>query len=375
MNSLRDRAMRLLGQQQPVSLSILLPVHRASQDTLQNPIRFKNLIREAEHKLAANGLDSAAVRDLLAPLEARILDFEFWQHQQEGLAVYRTANFVDWVETPWPLRELTVVSPHFHLKPLLAAASPENGFFVLSVSKQGVQLHQCRNGEVHDITPAGVEKAFHTAEPDWGNASSQMHSAGGAAIVHGPGSVSDAERTYLEQSFRRVDRVLAPLITHSAGPVILAGVDWNQALYRSITSFPAALLAQSLGNLERSSPSEIWKAAWPLAEAHFQQLEQQALNEFFERDGHGLTSTDLTQILNASTDGRVADLFVPLGHHIWGAFHPSTRLIELHPDPLPHSEDLLNLAALQGLTHGVKVHTLPAEAMPDGSNIAAIFRY
>lgn len=375
MSSLREKAQELLSQQQPVSLSILLPVHRAGQDTLQNPIRFKNLLRQAEQKLTASGLDSAATHDLLAPLEARLPDFEFWQHQHEGLAVYRTAHFVDWVLTPWALPELTIVGPHFHTRPLLSAASPENGFFVLSLTKNGVHLHHCGNGVVHNVTPAEVKTAFHTAEPDWSNATSQMHSAGSSAIVHGPGSVSDAERTYLEQSFRRVDRVLAPLIHHSGAPVILAGVEWNQGVFRSITTFPAALLAQSLGNIEQSSPSEVWQAAWPLAEAHFERLEQQSLNRFHERDGHGLTSTNLNQILAAGADGRVADLFLPLGRHIWGAFDPATRHLQLHPEQLPQSEDLLNVAALQGLTHGVHIHAIPAANMPAGNSIAAIFRY
>ncbi|MGZ3568840.1 MAG: hypothetical protein ACXU9W_08590, partial [Thermodesulfobacteriota bacterium] len=39
-------------------VSIYMPTHRASPETKQDTIRFKNLIREAEERLKAGGLRS-----------------------------------------------------------------------------------------------------------------------------------------------------------------------------------------------------------------------------------------------------------------------------------------------------------------------------
>jgi hypothetical protein len=54
-----DQIKGLAQQTQSPSISIFLPTHRAGQDTQQDPIRFKNLIREAELTFWITGLDPA----------------------------------------------------------------------------------------------------------------------------------------------------------------------------------------------------------------------------------------------------------------------------------------------------------------------------
>ncbi|MCA1992277.1 MAG: hypothetical protein LDL41_09585 [Coleofasciculus sp. S288] len=48
-------------------VSIFMPTHRMSTETLQNPIRFKNLVRQAEELLVNGGLRGQDARDLLEP--------------------------------------------------------------------------------------------------------------------------------------------------------------------------------------------------------------------------------------------------------------------------------------------------------------------
>jgi hypothetical protein len=42
-----------------------MPTHRAFLETKQDPIRFKNLLREAEERLKAAGLPSQSAKKLL----------------------------------------------------------------------------------------------------------------------------------------------------------------------------------------------------------------------------------------------------------------------------------------------------------------------
>jgi hypothetical protein len=43
-------------------VSLFMPTHRSGRDTEQDPIRFKNLIREVEESLTAKGLRASEVR-------------------------------------------------------------------------------------------------------------------------------------------------------------------------------------------------------------------------------------------------------------------------------------------------------------------------
>ncbi|MBD0388054.1 MAG: hypothetical protein ICV54_16475, partial [Nostoc sp. C3-bin3] len=64
-------------------VSIYMPTYKMSTETLQNPIRFKNLMRLAEEKLIENGLRAQEARDLLLPAQ-ELDEYDFWQHQSDG---------------------------------------------------------------------------------------------------------------------------------------------------------------------------------------------------------------------------------------------------------------------------------------------------
>ena len=60
----------LAAQTQNPSISIFLPTHHAGQDTQQDPIRFKNLLRETEVRLLDTTMSSQEVSGLLQPAKA-----------------------------------------------------------------------------------------------------------------------------------------------------------------------------------------------------------------------------------------------------------------------------------------------------------------
>lgn len=72
-------------------VSIYLPTEKMGIETQKNPIRFKNLIREAEEKLIAYGLKGQEARDLLQPAQ-ELDNYDFWQHQGDGLAMFIADN-------------------------------------------------------------------------------------------------------------------------------------------------------------------------------------------------------------------------------------------------------------------------------------------
>jgi len=62
MNTLRQA---FLNSHPDRCVSLYMPTHRAGRETEQDPIRYKNLLREAEERLMANGLRSPEVQEML----------------------------------------------------------------------------------------------------------------------------------------------------------------------------------------------------------------------------------------------------------------------------------------------------------------------
>jgi hypothetical protein len=93
MKNLSLEQLKALAQQtSSPGISIFLPTHRAGQDAQQDPIRFKNLLREAEKQFLDNGMGPREVSALLQPAQALLDDSNFWNHQREGLAVFMAAD-------------------------------------------------------------------------------------------------------------------------------------------------------------------------------------------------------------------------------------------------------------------------------------------
>jgi hypothetical protein len=68
-------------------------------------------------------------------------------------------------------------------------------------------------------------------------------------------------------------------------------------------------------------------------------------------------------------------LFVPIGVQRWGTFDERTRQATLHRSPQGDDEDLLNDVAVRTVLTGGTVYAVRPDEMPDGSSIAALFRY
>src|SRR5690606_29880069 len=78
---------QFLEQTSRPRISIYFPTHRAGPETRQDPIRLKNLLRDARTQLEEQGHEEAAIHKMLKPASDLIPDIDFWRHLQEGLAL------------------------------------------------------------------------------------------------------------------------------------------------------------------------------------------------------------------------------------------------------------------------------------------------
>jgi hypothetical protein len=139
----RNDLKELVGRRAGPCVSIYQPTHRASPDTRsfaqQDPVRFKNLLREARQRLRT-GADVRDPEDLLEPAQRLLDDETFWRYQSDGLAVFLGPGTMRTFRVPLRFEELVVVAPGFHVKPLLALLTGDGLFYVLALSLNEVRL-------------------------------------------------------------------------------------------------------------------------------------------------------------------------------------------------------------------------------------------
>ncbi|MGH7391517.1 MAG: hypothetical protein ACREM3_18960 [Candidatus Rokuibacteriota bacterium] len=381
----RESLEDLVERQEKPCVSIYQPTHRAGPDTRayaqEDPVRFKNLLREAGQRLTAGGVRSRAAQDLLQPARRLLDDPLFWQYQSDGLAVFLAPDTMRTFRVPFRFDELVVVAERFHVKPLLALLTGDGLFYVLALSQNEVRLLAGTRDHMGEVelpdAPRSLAEALRYDDPE---RQLQFHTgtpAGGdrrAAMFHGQGTGIDDAKKNILRFFQQLDRAVVNVIRGASVPLVLAAVDYLMPIYREANTHPSLLGEGISGNPEGVRSQDLRARAWPLVEPHFRRGREEAIARYRSLHGTGRTSDDVREAVLAAWDGRVDVLFVALGVRAWGTFAPDTRTVELG-DEAPGHEDVLNLAAIQTVLNRGTVYAVPPAEMPDATPVAALLRY
>ena len=374
----RNNLNSLMAVHKGPCVSVFMPMHRSGPETQQDPIRLKNLIREAEERLIARGLHAPEAKELLEPAERLLRDGLFRQHQSDGLAMFLSLGVFHYYLLPFVFEELVTVTDHFHIKPLLPLLSGDGRYFILALSQNKIRLLQSTHYSVNELDVADVpENLAETLRDDDSWKDLQMHSALSgkgkfSAISHG-GEVDSKEN--IRRYFRRIDRGLHELLRNERAPLVLAGVDYLHPIYKEVNSYPLLMDEGIAGNPERLSAGELHELTWTIVKPYFQKAQQEAVNRYKEFASSGQASNRIRKIIPAAYHGRIEILFVMPDLQQWGTFDPGTDEIHLHKKEKTGDEDLLEFAAIQTLLNGGTVYMVGAEKKIESGPLAAVFRY
>jgi len=365
-------------------LSFFMPTRRAGPETRENPLRFKNLVKQAEEQLIENGRRAPEVRGFLQPLQDLINDHDFWQHQDDSLAVFFSPDMLRTYRLPLNLKELLIIGNRFHLKPLMPLLSDDGQFYILSLSQNEIKLfeasrHSIQEIELEDVPTSQAEALRHdeplkqlqfhtkTAEP----ASTDIR----GGIFHGQGAGNDDFKNNYLRFFYKVDEGLRRYLKGEK-PLVLAGVAYLHPLYREANSYPHLIPEQGIeGNPHELKPEELHEQAWAIMEPYFLQAKQDAMAQYASMVHNSQASGDIKEVIAAAHYGKVDKLFVAVDVEQWGQFDPDTNTLQLHEEPHPGDEDLLDLAAMQTLLNGGAIYAMEFMDIPDDTPVAATFRY
>lgn len=379
----REQLRALMEERGDHRVSLYLPTQRTGAETRQNPIRLKNLVRQAEERLTRQGVRGVEAQEILGPAQRLLDDESFWRYQSDGLAVFTSRETFGCYRLPFRFSELVVVTDRFHIKPLLPLLSGDGQFYVLALSKNHVRLLQGTRHSVGEVdlgnVPTSLTAALGAEERE---KQLQFHTVarGAAAIFHGQGGASDnsTHKKDLLRYFNQVDKGLQELLRGETAPLVLAGVEYLLAIYREANTYPRLLDEWVVGNPDGLAAQELHEQAWAIVQPHFTRAQEQAAAQYRELAGTGRTSSQLERILPAAQHGRVDSLFVALGVQRWGKFDAVSGGVDIHEQRQPGDQDLLDLAAMQTLASAGSVYAVDPDQVPGGerrSPVAAVFRY
>ncbi len=383
-----DELKTLVEDPQKPCVSIYMPVLKAGAEFKQNPIRFKNLIREAEERLDAIGIPHQEAMTWLK--QAHELDTpDFWENCDRGLAIFVSPQVFRYYSLPVEFQELVVVSDQFHLKPLIPLINNDRRFYILALSQNDVRFLEATAYSVKEVQvenmPHSLDEALNYDETAKEGQFRIATSKGGTSnsftqpgSFHGQGSPDrDEHQEQILQFFHAVDDALHEKLRNRKAPLVLAGVEYLHPIYKEANTYQHLVAEGITGNPEILKPEELQAQAWQIVEPIIHQEEQQAMERYQELAGShtGKASCDPKEIVPAAYFQRVDALFVPVGKQLWGEFDPDNMTVYLHPEAEADDEDMLDFAAIHTLLNGGTVYAVEPDNVPEGAPAAAIFRY
>lgn len=379
-----DQIKALAQQTKSPCISIFLPTHRAGQDTQQDPIRFKNLLREAELSLLDKGMDSHEVSTLLQPAQALLEEAYFWQHQLDGLALFIAPDDFHYYRLPFGVEELLIIAQSYYVKPVLPLFTNNGHYYVLAISQDEIRLFEGTRYSVGQIdlpenTPDSQDEALRFDDPEMQLQSHTAAAQGGfrSAIFHGQGEGDEQQKERIERYLNLVDAGLKQIFNETQAPLILAGVDYLLPIYHKVSKYTNIMKEGITGSPEHLRPEELQEQAWTIVESYFRQEMEKVVEQYQQLAVTAKASDKIEEVVAAAFYGRVDKLLLAVDTQVWGTFNPDTgQVVHYQAEQSPKDDlALLDFAAMQTLQKDGHVYALSQAEMPTASPIAAVLRY
>lgn len=372
----KELLLELLAVTETPCLSLYMPTHRTHPENLQNPVRFKNLIKDLETSLLLK-FSNAETQKHLEPLIEMTSEEGFWNHTTAGLAIFSASGFIKAIDLTEAPEEMANVADSFHTKPLQQHLQSTGRFHVLALSLHEVKLFE---GNRHSLTEVELQSEAVEATVDALGEELSENSLNGAtsgSFHFVQGSKKDELDGEIEAYFRQVSTAVQENYSKSSGlPLVLAALPEHHNLFQKVNKNPMLVEEGIKINPTAISSEKLAAMAWEIIEPEFLRKQEELVGRYHQAKANGLGSEDIREVSVALVEGRVDTLIIEADRIIASRItNLVTGNVQNKDLSNPKVDDLLDDMSELAMRMGGHVTVLPADQMPSESGVAAIYRY
>ncbi|MBI1294901.1 hypothetical protein GC175_08085 [bacterium] len=282
-------------------VTITLPTHRTSPQNRQDPVRVKNLLKEATDRLLSE-FDKREIDPLLVRMEnlAESIDF---RHVHDGLVLCVNQDVGHLFHLPYTIPERVIIDKSFFTRDLVYVMNRHLRYWTLVLSEQPTRLFEATRDDLIEIREEGFPLTH--------------EGPGGAQPL--PGGFGVQRSAYRDeqhrQFFRQVDSALRPFLVDDPLPLVVVGVDRFLSFFNEVSEHKDAIVATLNGSHDRTSPHELGKLVWPLLSDHFAEQKQTALSALDQAVGEKKYASAIGEVWHLAQQGRGKLLLVEENYH------------------------------------------------------------
>ncbi|NGM64032.1 hypothetical protein [Sphingobacterium sp. SGR-19] len=353
-------------------ISIYMPTHRVHPANATDPITFKNLYKKTLQYTKDNKLNRH--EKLIQPLEKLIDDKNFWDHNDEGLAIFVSSQDTQILRLPQKVQEITCVADSFCVKPLFKLYHENQPYYLLALALDDVKLYkgdkyQIEELDIKDKVPTGMKEAL-------GAELTNNHLHGNVvegAGLHGYMEKSQEADIDMDRFFRKIDQAILEHYPMPPDiPLLLVTLPEHQNHFIRISKH------NNFAPIHIDiNPHSLTKAALlEKIQEGFDGILEKRKKELLERYqlalSENLSSVDINDVVRDVIDGKVEVLCIENGKSIDGHIDMEEREIVHHDGQYT---DVINELSCLAFNYGGNVIVLDKEEMPSEAGAFTINRY
>lgn len=287
---------KLASYQAYPCVSLLLPTSRHAPQNQQDPIRVKNLIKQATARLH-DEFGKREVAGVIADLEALADEIDY-QHTLDGLALFVSPDMAEKHYLPFPVTERVMIDESFATRDLTYMINRSPSYWLLALSEKPTRLYEGLRNNLVEVFDEGFPMV-HTLP------------GGEAPLPGGRGVKVSAYRDERHrQFFRQIDEALGKIIADDPRPVFIAAVDRYHAFFEEVTAHTRLLAGRIEGSYDKTPIHELGDRIWPIVQEYTARQKAGVIDDLAAAVGAQKAASGIGEAWRMAQEGRGLRLIV-----------------------------------------------------------------
>lgn len=265
-----------------------------------------------------------------------------------SIGFFHHAQFTGLIPLNGEVEPKIVVAESFHIKPILGWLQETPPYYLLTLSSSEIRVYK---GDAWDLNFVKEIKN------DLSDESKKL------------------SKVKVQEFFRRAENEISHLLDDKSRPVVIAGVDWVQSLFRKVVRNSNFVTTNIRGDFKRFGLETLKNASRGVLSELFKKAKNKLFIDFELARNRGKILNNLQDISKAAVEGRIKKILIARDQVVWGEVMKSDGNLEIHHRQMnSRDDDILDNLAEKVMEKGGKVLCIPKRDIP-GQNVAMAIVY
>lgn len=322
-----DKISDLISNMQPPCISIIIPIDPVNKRS--NYELLKKSIRKAKTLLNAKAIGEDVKTHITLMLDRSITDIP--EKAGNGLGIFLSATTDLIITFPFDVKPKVIVDDVFEMRDLRYLKQYAEPYYVLNLSKKGVQLCKGELDEFQEIQDGKFPLLY---EDHFQYERAAIADSSSSRLKSFEKDKTEITEMRLKAVFRDADAMIKAYIA-GGKKMLLAGSQRMISLYRSVTNHEHHIAGKISGSFNKNNFGKLKESAWQ-AFMRFKKNEIDTLVKGLDERNSGHLAEGLPEAWAAANKGKGLMLFVEKDlHH--RAYSKDTDILALDPPKKPYT--------------------------------------